>query len=675
MAHESFEDSETAKVLNKDFVCIKVDREERPDIDAVYMAACQAMAGSGGWPLTIVMNPDRKPFFAGTYFPKESMYGRMGLIELLEKIKILWKEDRQRLEDMGQRLTEVIGGEASSAGDSGESPAEGGSGKSPAASSKGKPDKELLHEACSQFSRSFDSWWGGFGAAPKFPAAHNIMFLMEYGQAEQSGHRSGVPEKGLTRPGAAERGENQPGAMEMAEKTLQAMARGGIFDHIGGGFSRYSTDEKWLVPHFEKMLYDNALLIMAYIRAYQLTNKKIYADVAERTADYVLNELTDTEGGFFCGQDADSDGVEGKYYVFTPEEIMSVLGEKGGKKFCKTYDITEKGNFEGKSIPNLVCRHNRKRCRNDVWQADRSKSRRDYVQDCWQMRDSSHEKLCEYRKSRTKLHLDDKILLTWNSWTIIAMVRAGRALGQERFLNAAVQAQKWISANMVDESDRLYLCFRDGEKAHAGQLEDYAVYGLALLELYGLTFEVKYLKEAIHRATQMVELFEDKENGGYFMNADDSEQLIARLKESYDGAMPSGNSAASMLLQQLADLTGESVWRQAAVRQQTFMAGQIESYPAGHCYGLLAMKEAIYPHKELICCGKCVTEELIDYLKSGKNQGVSVLFKCHDNADGLAECAPFTANYIVPEEGVMWYLCENGTCRAPASRFEELGLC
>ncbi len=609
MAHESFEDKEVAKALNKDFVCIKVDREERPDIDAVYMAACQAMTGSGGWPLTILMSPDKKPFFAGTYFPKKSMYGRIGLMELLEQVKKLWDEKRQSLLNTGERLMEVMS----------ENPSSG----------ETEPDKRMLHEAYSMFKRSFDKQWSGFGAAPKFPAPHNLMFLMEYSLAE-----------------------NKPDSMEMAETTLKGMAAGGIFDHIGGGFSRYSTDDKWLVPHFEKMLYDNALLIMAYVRAYQLTNKKIYADIAERTADYVLKELTGEEGGFFCGQDADSEGVEGKYYVFTPSEIKSVLGEKDAKQFCKIYDITENGNFEGKSIPNLIGQEQ------NGWKAD----------------DKRLKKLYEYRKNRTELHLDDKVLLSWNSWTIIAMICAGRTLGQERFLHTAVKVQKWIGENMTDESDRLYLRFREGEKAHSGQLEDYAVYALALLELYGLTFEVKYLKEAIHRSRQMIELFEDKERGGFYMNSVDSEQLITRPKESYDGAIPSGNSAAAMVLQRLADLTGELCWRQAADRQLKFMAEQIKNYPAGHSYGLLAMSEALYTHKELICSGKCVTDELIDYIKSGKNKGVSVLFKCSDNAEELAECAPFTADYPVPEEGVMWYLCENGTCKAPAKSFDELGL-
>ncbi|MCI8496721.1 MAG: thioredoxin domain-containing protein, partial [Clostridiales bacterium] len=272
MAHESFEDEEIAGILNRHFVCIKVDREERPDIDAVYMTVCQALTGSGGWPLTILMTPQQKPFFAGTYFPKTSRYGQPGFMELLEQVAYLWSTQRQELLNAGDQITEAVGREQTV--------------------QKGEPDKNLLHEAYRLLHRSFDSKWGGFGAAPKFPTPHNLLFLMQYSQQE-----------------------NNPQALKMAEQTLQAMANGGIFDHIGGGFSRYSTDVKWLAPHFEKMLYDNALLIMAYLRAFQMTRNSFYAGVARRTADYVLRELSEENGGFACGQDADSDGVEGKYYV------------------------------------------------------------------------------------------------------------------------------------------------------------------------------------------------------------------------------------------------------------------------------------------------------------------------------------------------------------------------
>lgn len=309
----------------------------------------------------------------------------------------------------------------------------------------------------------------------------------------------------------------EPDALKMATVTLKDMARGGIYDHIGGGFSRYSTDEKWLVPHFEKMLYDNALLLIAYVIAYQYTKEESFADVAHRIADYILRELTDEQGGFYCGQDADSEGVEGKYYVFTSEEVKTVLGETDGAEFCRLYDITDSGNFEGKSIPNRI------NARKEGW-------------DCEDLR---LQKLYDYPLHRTQLHKDDKILLSWNGRTIIALAKAGQALGEKRYLDGAIKAHKFIRKEMTDEHDRLYLRWRDGEAANAGQLDDYAVYTLAFLELYRVTFDTGYLQEAVCRAEQMTDLFEDKERGGYFKTAADSEQLIARPKETYDGAIPS----------------------------------------------------------------------------------------------------------------------------------------
>lgn len=610
MAHESFEDAEIAEQLNRDFVCIKVDREERPDIDAVYMAVCQAVTGAGGWPLTIIMTPEQKPFFAGTYFPKQHRYGQPGLKELLKRVADLWKRDREKLLNAGDQIVAAINQGQPSGGN--------------------EPNRALLHEAYGLFHRQFDSKWGGFGSAPKFPAPHNLLFLMRYSLLEAA-----------------------PDALEMAQTTLDAMACGGLQDHIGGGFSRYSTDEKWLVPHFEKMLYDNALLIMAYLKAFQLTKLERYADTARRTADYILRELTDEQGGFYCGQDADSDSVEGKYYVFTPEESEAVLGKEDGQAFNRLYGITAAGNFEGKSIPNRIGQ----------------------TEDGWQAKDERLLKLYQYRLNRVKLHKDDKILLSWNAWTILALSQAGRILGDDRYLHAARRAQQFIENNMTDQNGRLYLRWRDGEAAHIGQLEDYAVYALALLELYRAAFEPEYLNEAICRARQMIELFEDQENGGYFITASDAERLIARPKETYDGALPSGNSVAAMVLQRLAMLTGETEWQEAAHRQLRFMVGEITGYPAGSSFALLAMADALYLHRELICAvNGNVPWELKAYLKENPADELHILIKSADNAALLSQCAPFTRDYPVPEDGAVYYLCENGACKAPVMNFEQLQL-
>ena len=610
MAHESFEDPEVADLLNREFISIKVDREERPDIDAVYMSVCQAMTGSGGWPLTIFMTPEQKPFFAGTFFPKYGGYGRFGLMDLLERVADLWKNNREELLRAGNQITAAINQEQTSNGQ--------------------KPNRSLVERAYGQLAQRFDHKWGGFGGAPKFPTPHNLLFLMRYAEVTRESN-----------------------AMKMVEITLEDMAKGGIFDHIGGGFSRYSTDEMWLVPHFEKMLYDNALLLIAYTKAYQHTKKESFADMARRTVRYILRELTSEEGGCYCGQDADSGGVEGKYYVFTPEEVKAVLGEADGAEFCRLYDITDSGNFEGKSIPNRI----------------RS------LENGWDIKDPRLEMLYDFRLNRTKLHKDDKILLSWNAWAMIALAKAGQVLEEPSYLDAAVRIHEFIESKMVTEHDRLYLRYRDGEAAYEGQLEDYAVYALALLELYRATFDAKYLQAAIHRAKQMVELFEENNKGGYFMTAFDGEQLIARPRETYDGAIPSGNSVAALVLQTLASLTGEQKWQAAADRQLSFLTGTIGEYPSASCFGVLALMGALYPHRELVrATSDGLPDELKNYLKSHPADDLQVLLKTKENAETLAECAPFTKDYPIPEQGSMYYLCENGACKAPVPELSQLNL-
>lgn len=539
MAHESFEDTAVAEVLNKNFVCIKVDREERPDIDAVYMKACQAITGSGGWPLTVFLTPEQKPFFAGTYFPKHSRYGQPGLIELSQRIAQLWRTEREGLLRSGDDVAALI---------------------SVQHVQSGEPREELLINACSTLRRSFDAKWGGFGSSPKFPAAHNLLFLMQRGETG------------------------------MVCTTLTAMAKGGIFDQIGGSFSRYSTDNMWLKPHFEKMLYDNALLLMAYSEAYERTGNEFYNEIAHRTANYILRELKAPDGGFFCGQDADSDGVEGGYYTFSPDELRTVLGTAEGDEFCRDYGIGKE-----LSIPNRIGKDEK------LWSEARLK------------------KLYDYRKKRTELKTDDKILLSWNAWTMIGFIRSGHT-------DTAIGIRDFIEKNMIDADNRLFLCRHDGESANDGQLDDYAVYALALLTLYRETFDVEYLEQAIFRSKQMLDYFED-DAGGFFLTAHDSERLIDRPKESYDGAIPSGNSVAAMVLETLAQLTGETLWRGAADRQMRFMAGQAEAYPAGYCFALLAMDKALQPSREMIVCGAKAPPAITGRHSSDLN----ILFKSSEN--------------------------------------------
>lgn len=582
MAHESFEDNEVAELLNANFVCIKVDREERPDIDAVYMRACQAMTGSGGWPMTVFMTPEQKPFFAGTYFPKNSRFGQFGLVELLQRVTELWRSNRDSLIKSGEQITAAIGAQSTS-------------GK--------EPGDTILQRAYNSLRRSFDPKWGGFGSAPKFPTPHNLLFLMQRGDTEMVG------------------------------TTLTAMARGGIFDQIGGGFSRYSTDDKWLKPHFEKMLYDNALLIIAYSEAGERMQSEFYANIAKRTAEYVLRELSSPEGGCYCGQDADSEGVEGKYYTFTENEILSVLGDTEGKEFCRIYGIGKK-----ESIPNLI------ESMAAPWDEERM------------------GKLYDYRKRRTSLHTDDKIPLSWNAWTVIAFARSG-------YLDEAVRIQQFIEKNMTDGDKRLYVRYRDGEAANDGQLDDYAVYALALLTLYRSTFNVEYLEKAIFRAEQLLDFFED-ENGGFFLTAHDAEQLINRPKETFDGALPSGNSVTAMVLETLAQLTGEEKWRKAADRQMRFVAGYASAYPAGNSFAMLAMDKAMSKSRELVACGESIPVEL----KKIHANDMNIIYKSTENSERLSKCAPFTADYPVPAQGTSWYLCENGICKRAVTSFTELNI-
>ncbi|MCI8505272.1 MAG: thioredoxin domain-containing protein [Lachnospiraceae bacterium] len=607
MAHESFEDPKIAGLL-EDFVCIKVDREEHPEVDAVYMAVCQAMTGSGGWPLSVFLTPEGKPFFAGTYFPKTSRYGQTGFMELVRQVALLWRTDRGKLLETGNQITAHLQKQEPRA--------------------FGKPERPLLLHGYRLLAQSFDRTFGGFGTAPKFPTPHNFLFLMDLYQKEQL-----------------------PDALSMTEITLKAMAAGGIFDQIEGGFSRYSTDETWLIPHFEKMLYDNVLLLALYSEAFRLTKNDFYRDIARRTADYLLTELAGPKGGFFCGQDADSEGTEGSYYLFTKEEVTRLLGPEEGADFCRLYNITEKGNFDGKNVPNRIGQTEK------GWKAD----------------DPRLKALSRYRKARMPLPLDHKILLSWNGWAILAFAKAGQALDDSRYLEAAKNTSKFLKENMTDSRGRLYLRYCQKEASFPGQLDDYAVYALALRELYHSTFDVSYLEEAILLARQMTELFEDRENNGYFMTAHDAKELIFRPKETYDGAIPSGNSAAAMVLTELSFLTGDSFFLEAAHRQHRFLAAEAQNYPAAHCFALSAMARFLYPHRELVCTGAKVPLELAAYLRDHSSHDLTVLFKSAENESRLSAVAPFTAAYPVSEQTV-YYLCENGTCHAPVTDFEELGL-
>ena len=546
MAHESFEDETAAQAINAAFLPVKVDREERPDVDAVYMEACLAMNGSGGWPLTVLLTPEQKPFWAGTYLPKPQ------LLHLIHEAARLWREDQAGLLAAGEALTAQLRRKTENRPD--------------------VPSRELVQQASSQFAQSFDGQWGGFGPAPKFPTPHNLIFLLRYARLSGNG-----------RP------------REMALHTLDAMYRGGLFDHVGGGFSRYSTDERWLVPHFEKMLYDNVLLALAYTEAFQHTRRALYEQVVRRTLDYVLRELSGLQGGLYCGQDADSDGAEGTYYVLVSDELAQVLGSSGAERFCNWYGITQTGNFEGKSIPNLL-----NQARFDQEPEGMSALR---------------ERVYTYRLSRTVLHRDDKVLTAWNGLALAALAKAGLILDEPRYLDAARRTADFLTEKLTAPDGRLLARWRDGDAAYPGKLDDYAFYAYGLLELYSATFDPVYLARSTELADHLLEFFFDWERGGFYPYALDGEQLLTRTKEAYDGAMPSGNSVAALVLSRLVRLTGETRWRKAADLQLSWLAGAARDYPAGHSFTMLTFLEELWPSAELVVTAQETPDELQAFLR------------------------------------------------------------
>ena len=614
MERESFEDEQTAKIINNNYIPVKVDREERPDVDTVYMDVCMAMNRSGGWPLTVIMTPEQKPFYTATYIPKSSRYGLVGLDELLDKISLAWRQDREKLTGSADSVADYI------------------KERSGIEIEPHEPNERLLEKGEELLNSSFDTKHGGFGNAPKFPTPHNLIFLMKRYSLEKSKK-----------------------TLHTIEKTLEQMYRGGIFDHIGGGFSRYSTDSKWLVPHFEKMLYDNALLLYAYAEAYRITKKELYKYICDRITEYVLRELTHEHGGFFCGQDADSEGVEGRYYVHLPEEIRDVLGENAGK-LCSEYDITEKGNFEGKSIPNLLGNK-------DFENAHKEKK-------------TEFNKLLQFRLKRTRLHKDDKILTAWSSLMIAALCKAYRVFGEEQYLSAAERAYFFIKTNLIGDNCRLKVRWREEDSAGVGKIDDYAFFSWAAIELYAATLNAEHLDTALRTAHTMTEHFFDRENGGFYLYADDAERLITRPKEVYDGAMPSGNSVAALVLVRLSALTADLKIKNAAHKQLSFIAGYIKDYPAGYSFSLMAINELLVPPPDLICVSADdnARREILTVFREKGVEHINAIYKTAENSRMLEKIAPFTVQYDVPKEGVKYYLCRDSACTAPTDNIYNLDL-
>ncbi len=607
MEHESFEDEATAAIMNEHFVNIKVDMEERPDVDQIYMNFVQLTTGRGGWPMNVFLTPDKRPFFGGTYFPPSPRYGMASWQQILVSIADAYRNKRDELD---QSANEIVGelrrlGIVDAAADG--------------------LSTDLLDQAFSSFSRTFDAVNGGFGGAPKFPPAMSLEFLLRYH------HRAGD--------------EN---ALAMVTQTLDKMACGGIYDQLGGGFHRYAVDAIWLVPHFEKMLYDNAQLIRIYLHAYQVTGNEFYKTTAVETLEYVRREMLDESGGFYSSQDADSEGEEGKFFVWTREEIGEVLGEKDAKEFCGHFDVTSNGNFEGKCILNI---------KNPVAIAPGS-----------DRFDDARAKLFAEREKRIKPHRDEKVLTAWNGLMLAAFADSAGVFANDEYLRIAKKNAEFILSRLQKDG-RLLRTWKEGTSKLNGYIEDYANVADGLIILYQVSGEVKYLSEAKRLADLMITEFWDADNGGFFFTSNDHEELIVRNKDFYDNATPSGNSVAADVLLRLAKLLGDEKYERFAVTVLRLVASQLRRYPQGFGRALSAMEFHLGRMKEIVIIGKKGNELEREILNRYLPDAVVVL-----SSDAKADSAviPLLKDRGMIDGKPTVYVCEDFVCQRPVATIAEL---
>jgi uncharacterized protein YyaL (SSP411 family) len=621
MEHETFEDAEAAQHLNDTFVCIKVDREERPDIDAVYMAACQMITGSGGWPLTIFMTPDKKPFFAATYLPKRNRFGRAGVIELCLQVQTIWQNQPEQVltsaSQISGRLAQAF-----------------------TFSAAAEPDADLLKRAYAQIERGFDVDFGGFESAPKFPTPHRLLFLL------RRYHRTGNKK-----------------ALEMVEKTLTAMRLGGIWDHVGFGFHRYSTDREWLLPHFEKMLYDQALLALAYLEAFQVSGNPLFSQTATDIFTYVLRDMRSDRGGFFTAEDADSEGEEGKFYVWTDAEFKAVLGDEAAAVWSPMLTVQTDGNFHDESTQRRTGANILHLKRPAAVVAREIGISEDALRADWQ---TVRAKLFRRRETRVHPLKDDKILTDWNGLMIAALARGARVLGNSTYAAAAVQAVRFIFDALQNADGRLMHRYREGHVAVSGQAEDYAFIIFGLLELYQTTFDPNYLTKAVGLQELLTADFSDDKNGGFYSTSRQSHELPVRPKELYDGAIPSANSVALLNLLRLARLTGETKWAEQAQTLLRAFSGAVHAHPAGFTFFLTALDFALHPGDDVVITGEAEAPDTLKML-SALNVTFSpngiTLVKTSDNARQLAGVAAYTDGLDVVAGRATAHICKGGSCR------------
>jgi len=621
MAHESFEDEEVAHLLNENFVSIKVDREELPEIDHVYMSVCQAMTGRGGWPLTIIMTPDKEPFFAGTYFPKNGRLGRPGMMELLPSIADAWKNRRAELVQSAEKINEYL--------------------VKSNAKELGTPlSKAILKETYSQFVNRYDKNHGGFGTQPKFPSPHNLVYLLRYHHMT-----------------------NDKIALEMVEKTLQKMRLGGIFDHVGYGFHRYSTDKEWLVPHFEKMLYDQAMLIMAYTEAFQITGKPEYKETAEEILTYVQRDMTDAKGGFYSAEDADSEGEEGLFYVWTIQELQSIIGEEDTQFIQNMFNLTSEGNFKDEASGQSIG--------NNIFHLKTPISNSRDLKKSSQIR----EKLFHVREKRIHPLKDDKILTDWNGLMIAAMAKAGVAFQDNMLIESAEKSTKFIFNNLMDKNGRLQKRYRKGKSGLDAHLDDYAFFVWGLLELYEATFKIEYLKNAIQLSDIMVSEFWNESSGGFYLGSDQTEKLIVRAMTGYDGAIPSGNSIAAMNLLKLTRITGEIKWAEMADKTFKVFSNEINRVPSGYTSMVTAFLFEYDHPKEIVVVGSGsdpATQDALIRMKTEYVPGKILLFKDTDKLfPDLSPLAKWTATQETIDDKVTFYVCQDFSCKIPTTDIKQ----
>jgi uncharacterized protein YyaL (SSP411 family) len=622
MERESFENPEIAQLLNQSFVSIKVDREEHPDVDQVYMTAVTAMTGQGGWPLTAFLTPELKPFFGGTYFPPERRWQMAGMKELLPAIAEAWATKRGELTASAERMTEALQAHLS---------------QTPPPAALEPP---ALDAAFQQAAQSFDPDHGGFGGAPKFPRPHELMFLLRY----------------WARAGAKE-------ALGMAAVTLERMAQGGLHDHLGGGFHRYSTDERWLVPHFEKMLYDQALLAKAYLEAFRAAQQPAFAEAARGALEYVLRDLTDPGGAFYSAEDADSEGVEGKFYVWTPSEMLEALGPEAGALAIEYFGVTPEGHMPGET-PGTSILH-------VALPLEEFAARKGMEpEDARRRISEARAKLLAARSRRVRPHRDDKILTSWNGLMIGAFAYGAATLEEPRYAAAAERAAAFILSR-VSEQGRLLRRFRDGQAKYAGTLEDYAFLIDGLIELYQAAFDPSWLAEARRLAQAMVERFWDGEAGGFFLRGRDEDPLIVRSKEVYDGATPSGNSVAASALLRLGRLLGDQELEATGRRTLDVFAQRLLAAPFASPHMFMALDFALGPAQEIVIAGAPDHPQARAMVREvhGRFLPRTVLLR-HDGGPrgtALESLAPFVAAQRPAGGAPAAYVCRDRVCRLPAT--------